>query len=82
MSNRYTSPMPITTNLAVLMMSNPEPQYRVAAACDIAPSRLSEYVHGRRIIAAHHVLALCNYFKVPATSVTGLVDSSTFSEAG
>ena len=73
--------MPITTNLAVLMMSNPEPQYRVAAACDIAPSRLSEYIHGRRTIAAHHILALSNYFHVPATQVTGIVNPDTFTEA-
>jgi len=75
MSNRYTYSAPVLTKLALFLSQRTEPQYRIAAACNMSPSRLSEYVNGKRHIATHHLEALAAYLKCDCREIMGVAES-------
>jgi DNA-binding Xre family transcriptional regulator len=57
------------------------PNYFVAVACGMAPSRLSEYALGKRAIPAHHVIRLCEVLKCNPDDILGAYDSEHAIEA-
>ena len=40
-------------------------QYRLAKDINVAPIRISEIIHGKRVISADTALRLAKYFKTP-----------------
>ena len=72
MGNRYSHQTEPVTNLALLVMACPIPQYKIASDCGMSPSKLSEYINGRRRISKHHVGPLAEYFQVPIDRVLGV----------
>lgn len=62
----------MTTKLrALLLEPQNRPNYYVAVAAGMAPSRLSEYALGKRIIPAHHMIRLCEVLKCQPDDIMG-----------
>jgi hypothetical protein len=50
------------TKLKVLLLEADEPQYRIAAKCNMHPSQLSQYALGQTQMSIKHLRALAKYF--------------------
>lgn len=59
------------TKLRIRILETGGPAYIVAARCGFSPSRMSEYVLGRREIPAKHVMALCEVLRCNPDDVVG-----------
>lgn len=62
----------VTTKLrAVLLEPQNRPNYIIAVAAGMAPSRLSEYALGRREMPAHHIMRLCEVLRCQPEDILG-----------
>lgn len=59
------------TKLRLRILETGGPAYMVAAHCGFSPSRMSEYVLGRRAIPPKHLIALCKVLRCEPEDVTG-----------
>lgn len=64
------STVPIT-KLRLRILETGGPAYIVAAHCGFSPSRMSEYVLGRKTIPPKHLIALCQVLRCDPDDVTG-----------
>lgn len=59
------------TKLRVLLTTSSIPQFRIAGLSGVHPSRLSEYSLGKRPIQPKHLIALSEFFQLPADQIVG-----------
>lgn len=63
--------MALISKLRIHVLEANEPAYMVAARAGFSPSRLSEYMLGRRDIPTHHVIALCEVLNCLPDEIIG-----------
>lgn len=63
---------PQVTKLRLRVLETGGPAYIVAARAGFSPSRMSEYVLGRREIPAKHLVPLCEVLQCDPEDVVGL----------
>jgi transcriptional regulator with XRE-family HTH domain len=59
------------TRLKLYMLSVDMPDYKIAAAANIAPSTISNYARGTKEISAKHLISLCEVFNVEPEMIMG-----------
>jgi transcriptional regulator with XRE-family HTH domain len=59
------------TRLKLLLLTQEEKDYVIAAAAGIHPSTLSLYSRGAKEISAKHLIALCDLFNVEPEAIIG-----------
>lgn len=59
------------TKLRLRILETGGPAYMVAARCGFSPSRMSEYILGRKAIPFKHLVPLCEVLKCDPDEVTG-----------
>ena len=59
------------TKLKILLLEADESQYRIAAACGMHPSILSQYALGQRQMSIKHMRALAKYFRCTQQDLHG-----------
>lgn len=62
------------TKLRLRILETGGPAYMVAARCGFSPSRMSEYILGRREIPVKHLVPLCDVLKCEPEDVVGWVE--------
>jgi transcriptional regulator with XRE-family HTH domain len=63
----------VTSKLRLLCLEH-GPQYQIAAAARISPSKLSEYTLGKLPIPMHHLLSLAEVFHCQPEDILGEVE--------
>ena len=59
------------TKLKILLLEADESQYRIAAACGMHPSILSQYALGQKQMSIKHMRALAKYFRCTQQNLQG-----------
>ena len=63
------------TRLRYVLINAPVTQNTVAHETHITPSTLSSYALGRQPIRPHHLIRLCEYFRLDPESLLGTIDA-------
>jgi DNA-binding Xre family transcriptional regulator len=64
------------SKLRLRILESGETQYMLAAKCGMSPSRMSEYVVGKKAIAAHHIPRMCKVLKCQPQDLMGVDDEA------
>jgi transcriptional regulator with XRE-family HTH domain len=64
------------TKIRMRMLEDGRPQYLIAAAVGVAPSRISEYALGKRQIPPRLIYNFCQVFRCNVEDLLGFDDST------